>query len=60
MNEKLLWDELVFSLNNNNNNVYVLIERISIPNALYIDKKKKENKRNLCLGDIIHGYTLKY
>ena len=27
--------------------IYVLIERISILNAFYMDKKKKENKKNL-------------
>ena len=33
--------------NNNNNNIYALIERISMLNALYVDKKKKENKKAL-------------
>ena len=33
--------------NNNNNNIYALIERISMLNALYVNKKKKENKKAL-------------
>ena len=38
---------LLFNNNNNNNNIYALIERISMLNALYVDKKKKENKKAL-------------
>ena len=46
----MIWSDksfLNFCRNPGNNNIFVLIEPIFILNALYMDKKKHENKKNL-------------